>query len=180
MSTSIVVPNPADLDTLVSQMSQALGIIAANPQYYPWSLIPPDGKSFDPVMVIGTPTVGAGETIVARYTMPLGYDGIVIRINNNFLGASFNPGLPSLTWRIRNGTSITQSRFIEDYSNIVVEFGTTQIPRPISGIFLTSGQTLLYTVQNNDGTLPVAPSSQVCCGFSGFRWPQQRELQGQQ
>ena len=156
-------------------------VIFQNPDYYPWrkDCIPPDGKSFDQAQVIGTPTLAAGETIVTQITCPNGYSGIVSGISNNFLGASFNPGLPSLIWRIRNGASIVNSLFVDNYSAITVEFGTTNQPRPIDGIFLSSGQTLLYTVTNNDPGLPVGPGTQIECCFSGRFWPEKRNVRGQ-
>lgn len=168
----------SDLSDLLSRLVQ---LVSANPQYYPWQTIPPDGKSFDQVGVIGTPASGSGipgvpgvETVVVSLLCPLGYDGIVLGISNNFIGASFNPGLPSLTWRIRNGVAITNSQFVDGYNNIVVEYGTTNQPRDTSGIFVSSGQTLLYTVTNNDPGIPIAPVSQVACCFRGFFWPSQR------
>jgi hypothetical protein len=105
---------------------------------------------------------------------PKGYNGIVERISNNFLGPNFNPQLPSITWRIRNGASVANSKFVDNYQNIVVEYGSTAQPRPTSGIFISSGQTLLYTVTNNDPTLPISPDSQIVCCLAGFFWPQQR------
>ena len=152
-------------------------LVSALPTFYPWSIIPPDGKSFDPAATIELPAVGV-ETVVVKYTCPLGYSGLVKGISNNYLGPAFNPGLPSLIWRIRNGSAIASSRFVENYSQIVVEFGQTNFPRPIAGIHISSGQTLLYTVTNNDPALPVG-NSQVTCCFSGLIWPQQRDKQGE-
>ncbi len=106
--------------------------------------------------------------------MPKGYNGFIRRISNNYLGPSFNPGLPSLIGRIRNGPSIANSKFIDEYSRIVVEYGTTNQPREIDGIFISSGQTFLYTVTNQDAALPVG-NSQVTCCFAGSRWPEQRD-----
>lgn len=151
-------------------------------QYFPWSIIQPSGKAFDILKVIQTPVSGVGigyqpgvETVVTTLDCPLGYDGIVLRVSNNFIGASINPGLPSMTWRIRNGISIAQSKFVEGYSHIITEFGTTEYPRETSGIHVTSGQRLIYTVTNNDSTLPTGPASQVACCFAGHFWPAQRD-----
>lgn len=168
-------------DDVVEGIGRLVKLLSFSPQFYPWAVIPPNGKSFDPVGVIGMPASGGGagyspgvETAVLTLVCPKGYNGIVYRISNNFLGPNFNPQLPSITWRIRNGASISNSKFVDNYQSIVVEFGTTNQPRPISGIFISSGQTLIYTVTNNDATLPISPDSQVVCCFSGFFWPQQR------
>lgn len=166
-------------DTLLKQL---VDILSASPIYYPWQIIPPDGKSFDAVNTITLPAAGIGiapapgiETVVTTLVCPLGYNGIVLRISNNFEGPSFNPGLPSLIWRIRNGSSIASSKFVDNYSKIVVEYGTTNAPRDISGIFVSSAQTLLYTVTNQDPAIPIAPATQTTCCFAGFFWPQQRD-----
>lgn len=173
-----------DLDISMLELLQLGRLVATLPNRYPWSIIPPDGVGFDPMVVIPTPAPGAGpgfspgvETVVNTLQVPDGYDGIITHISNNFLGASFNPGLPSLTWRIRVGASIAQSRFVRDYDNIIVEFGETKFPREIAGIFLSSGQTFLYTVTNNDPAIAPGPGTQVACCFSGFYWPQQRSVE---
>lgn len=175
------------LDEVIAQLGYEIRLLSANPTYYPWAIIPPDGKSFDIVATIGMPAAGGGvapspgtETVVLTYKCPLGYNGIVYRISNNFLGPTFNPQLPSIVWRIRNGPSISNSKFVDNYNNIVVEFGSTAFPREISGIFVKSGQTLLYTVQNGDPTLPVSPVTQTTCCLSGFIWPEQRQAQVRQ
>ncbi len=168
-----------DADISAAMLQRLVQLLSASPVYYPWQTIPPDGKAFDAQTVIGTPTVAAGETVVLSLTCKRGYDGIVLRIANNFVGASINIGLPSLIWRIRNGVSINNSKFVDNYSEITTELGTTNFARDISGIFITSGQTLLYTVTNNDAGLPVSPASQVSCCFAGFFWPQQRNMRGQ-
>jgi len=170
-------PTPADL------LEMLIRIISANPTYYPWlrGAIPPDGKSFDLTSTINMPGSGGGagyspgpETLVLQLVCPAGYDGLVTAISNNVFGPSFNPALPSLTWRIRNGASLTNSLFVDNYNNITVEFGSTQQPREIAGIFVSSGQSLLYTTTNNDATYPVGPVTQTTCCFHGLFWPSQR------
>ena len=155
-------------------LAQLVRLLSANPNYYPWSLIPPDGKAFDVVNTIGTPTVAAGETEVTRLRCPDGYDGIVQGLSNNVFGPSFDPGLPSLIWRIRNGVSINASQFVDGYNRIIVEFGSTNFTRDTAGIFVSSGQTLLYTIENEDAGYPVSPATQITCAFRGFFWPAQR------
>jgi hypothetical protein len=170
-------------NTIAHQLHKLVALLSSNPSYYPWQVIPPGGKAFDQAGTIQTPAAGGGvapspgtETVVVSLTCPIGYDGIVKRIGNTFLGASFNPGLPSLVWRIRSGSSLLDPncRFIDNYNAIVVEYGSTQFLRETDGIFLSSGQTLLYTVTNFDPALPAGAASQVSCAFSGYFWPQQR------
>lgn len=166
---------------MLGRLSKLVQLLSASPVYYPWQIIPPDGKAFDYVATIALPVSGGGvapnpgvETVVVSFMCPLGYDGIIKRISNNYLGPSFDPGVPSLIWRIRSGSSIANSKFVDNYSNIVVEYGTTNFPRETDGIFVTSGQTMLYTVTNQDPGLP-AGNSQVTCCFAGLFWPQQRD-----
>ena len=158
-------------------------LISSSPSYYPWrnNTMPSDGKAFDQVNTIGMPNSGGGagfspgpETIVTTLECPAGYDGIVLGISNNVFGPSFNPQLPSLTWRIRNGASLENSLFVDGYNNITVEYGETKFTRDISGILISSGQTLLYTITNNDVTYPISPVTQTTCCFRGFFWPSRR------
>ena len=174
-------PGSGQIPTSTQLIELLIRTLSANPSYYPWSIIPPDGKAFDQVNTIGMPASGGGigfspgvETVVTELVCPIGYDGLVIGISSNVFGPSFDPALPSLTWRIRNGASLTNSLFVDGYSNITVEFGETKFPRPTAGIFVSSGQTLLYTITNNDATYPVSPVTQTTCCFRGLFWPTQR------
>ena len=161
---------------LYHMLQRIEALISANPDYYPWrnGTIPPDGKAFDQAQTINMPTQAAGEQIVTRFTVNPGYDGIVLGISNNVInGNKFNPAAPDLIWRIRNGVAITNSLFVDGYSFITTEFGTTNQPRNTFGIFISSGQTLLYTITNNSPTYPSDGVQTTCC-FQGFQWPSQR------
>lgn len=133
---------------------------------YPWNDFPPDGQSYDYTAVVATPGVGV-ETVVLETPVPVGWDGCVLRIANCYLGpaGSLDYSIPSLTWRIR-----IDQRLAAGYSAITTEFGSTQQPRPISPILVSSGQVLRYYVTNNDAGLPTVGTF-IFANFSGHFWP---------
>lgn len=140
--------------------------------YYPWEVIPPQGKAFDATSTppIVTPTVAAGETTVLVLQCPLGWDGIVKRLSNNYIGGTDPDTTGSLTWRV-----YLDRQLVPNYGNIQVQFGTPAFPRDTDGIFFSSGQTLKWTVTNIDPALPTAGSFCSCC-LAGFWWPRQFQL----
>ena len=120
-------------------------------------------RSFDRFGTVATPAVGASATVLTEI-VPLGYDGVLERISHNVSGSALIQGSGDLIWRIR-----IDGRFLQDYGNMLVEFGSPQWPRPISGIYVKSGQRLEYVVENINFILVV---SYITCCFAGYYWPQ--------
>lgn len=133
---------------------------------FPWNDFPPDGQSYDYSNVVPTPGVGV-ETLVLATAVPVGWDGCVLRIANNYLGPaeSLDYSIPSLTWRIR-----IDQRLVAGYNAITTQFGSTQQPRPISPILVSSGQVLRYYVLNSDASIPTLGTF-IYANFSGHFWP---------
>ncbi len=154
------------------QLTQLMELIANSSEYYPWEVLPPQGRAFDanskPPIV--TPTVAAGETEVLRFIVPLGFDGIIKRLSNTYIGGTNPDTTQSLTWRI-----YLDSQLVPNYSAITTQFGSTQWPRETDGIFIGSGQIVRWTVTNTDAALPTAGTFCTCC-LAGFVWPRDNNL----
>lgn len=155
---------------LANNVRELVRLLSQNPTYYPWIDSPPDAQSFDETNVIPVPTAIGIETDVLVLLVPAGWDGAILGISNVYLGPveSLNYAIPSLVWRIR-----VDQRQINGYNKITTQFGTTEFPRPISPILVNSGQTLRYTVTNNDGALP-AVGNFIYCQFGGRFWPHRK------
>ncbi len=149
------------------QLSDLTSLLASDSTQYPWIVIPPQGKAFDANSTppIVTPTVAAGETEVLRLVVPQGWDGIIKRLSNNYIGGTNPDTTQSLTWRI-----YLDQQLVPNYGNIKTQFGTTSFPRETDGIFIGSGQVVRWTVTNTDVVLPTAGTFCSCC-LAGFWWP---------
>ncbi len=164
-------PAERSLFKLTQQMSELASLLASDSTYYSWLVIPPQGKAFDansdPPIV--TPTVVAGETEVLRLKVPQGWDGIIKRISNTYIGGTNPDTTQSLIWRIYLDTQL-----VPNYGRITTQFGSTQFPRDTDGIFIGSGQTVRWTVTNVDAGLPTAGTYCSCC-LAGFWWPRPQQ-----
>ena len=130
---------------------------------------PPGFKSFDPTGIISTPVINT-ETTVLILPIPIGWDGIILRIANVFIGPGFVDGSGDLTWRIL----VDNLNPVDNYGAILTTIGTYSLggygitPREISGIIVRSGQNIYYTVTNTNAAL--IPGTQVACIFGGYFW----------
>jgi hypothetical protein len=163
-------PAEHSLARLVQLMNDLINEIGTDSTYYPWLVIPPQGKAFDANSTppIVTPTVAAGETEVLRLVVPQGWDGIIKRLSNTYIGGTNPDTTQSLTWRI-----YLDQQLVPNYGNIKTQFGSTQFPRETDGIFISSGQTVRWTVTNTDVALPT-PGTYCSCCLAGFWWPRQQ------
>lgn len=129
----------------------------------PWLYPPPGFRSFDWVRSIATPAVGV-ETTVLGFSVPVGFDGVIRRISNNFTGGGFIQGSGDLIWRIR-----VNNRVVQNFGAILTEFGSISQPREIDGIVVRAGQAVTYSVTCSNAAL--SGGSYVVCCFSGYYWP---------
>lgn len=144
------------LDYFFQQQQNALsqGMISFDlksdydPLRAPW-IVPPSGfLSFDENNAIPVPAIGTTATILS-FQVPDGFDGIIKRISQNYLGGGFSDGSGDLIWRIT-----LDGRPVKNYSNMIVQLGATATPREISGIRIQSGQIVGYTVTHVNNPLP--------------------------
>jgi hypothetical protein len=129
----------------------------------PWIDEPEGSVPFDEQDGVTLPAVGAGFTIVQRFQVPLGYDGVIKYLSNNFLGGGFVDFSGDIVWQI-----LADNRPIRNFNNIRANKGTTGIPRPVSPIRIYSGQVITYVVNH---VANVALAGQVVCSLTGYLYP---------
>jgi hypothetical protein len=133
----------------------------------PW-VTPPDGyQSFDYASAITTPAFGAGDTVIVSFSVPLGMNGIIRRLANDYAGPGFVDGSGDLIWRI-----LIDGRAVQGYSAITVRLGAINQPTVIDGIQVSSGQLVSLVVNNATAALPVA-GTQVTGRLGGYFYPWQ-------
>ena len=127
----------------------------------PWLDEPSGSEPFDAQNNIALPAIGASATVLS-YTVPIGFDGVVKALSNNLTVCGFTEGDGSIIWRL-----FINGRAVRNFSNILVEKGTIQIPRPISPLRLFSGDQISWIVYNISSALVGG----TVCSLSGYIYP---------
>jgi hypothetical protein len=129
----------------------------------PWIDEPEGSVPFDEQGGITLPAIGPGFSTVLSFQVPLGYDGVIKYLSNNFLGGGFVDFSGDIVWQI-----LADNRPIRNFSNIRANKGTTGIPRPVSPIRIYSGQVISYVV-NHFANIGLA--GQVVVSLTGYLYP---------
>lgn len=106
------------------------------------NFIPPSGVSFDFAAYVALPAVAATSTIVS-FTVPDGFNGVIQRLANVYVGTGFVEGSGSLIWQITANQGV-----VRNYENILASLGAVSSPSQISGIFVKEGQLVVLQVNN--------------------------------
>ena len=129
----------------------------------PWIDEPDGSVPFDEQFGIALPAVFGVETVVLSFQVPIGYDGVIKAISNNFLGGGFVDFSGHIQWRI-----LADGKPIRNFSNILANKGTIAAGRIISPIRVYSGQVINYTVNH---LANVGLVGQVVCSLTGYIYP---------
>jgi hypothetical protein len=92
---------------------------------------------------IPLPAVGSGFVVVAQLTVPIGYNGVIKKIENNLTGGGFVNGSGDVVWQI-----LIDDVPIKNYDSILTERGDPNSPAGINSIAIYSGQTISYVVNH--------------------------------
>lgn len=135
---------------------------------YPWVEAPPGTEPFDKQAAIPTPVANGVETIVLQFTVPDGFNGVILGYMNIYTNPSFLEGSGQLIWRIR---ASNQPKW--DYGNIQSTRGSVQEYAVIyGGIVVNSRQPVTYSVIHAVGSpLPPGPGTNILCALKGYWWP---------
>lgn len=140
--------DPVCPDTAADSAGGQLGMLAAllrrliSKLLPPWYYPPANFQPFDKQGVAATPALGASVTILTL-TVPQGYSSAGRRLSVNIIGPGFVQGSGALVWSI----TVDNAPY-KNYSSILTEFGSPQIPRPTDGILANSGQVIRINVLN--------------------------------
>lgn len=114
-------------------------------------------------LAVPGPPGPAAAGVVLTMNVPQGYDGVINAISNNYVAGGFVSGSGDLIWRI-----LADGRAIRNFNNIIVEFGTLQIPRVVDGIRVFSGQAITYTINHPANA---ALGGNTVCTLKGYFYP---------
>ena len=113
----------------------------------PPHLVPPrNWEHLDKFGYVLLPAIGSTATILS-FTVPIGRDGIINAVANNWVGGGWIAGSADVVWRflIDNGPIPGAT----DYHSIVDSLGPQADPTPISGFRIFENQTFTAVVLNN-------------------------------
>ena len=132
----------------------------------PWVRMPPQGKRYSKINSIPLPANDGADHLVTQFLVPLGYDGCIVSVVQNYTGQGFNEGDGTLTWRLR-----LNERYVKDLGNTKVSIGSMVTPYNINSgqIILQSNQLVQYFV--NYAVAGGLNGGRVICALFGWTWP---------
>lgn len=125
--------------------------------------MPPEGREFRFANYITIPNQGAPAAIVVQFKVPQGFNGIINRLANVYVGGGFEEGQGLITWQLFQ--DYQQKIVAPGFDNITASFGTVSNPAIMNGIRIKENQEPTLVVSNaNPG---VVPAGQFIGGLIG-------------
>jgi hypothetical protein len=109
------------------------------------NFMPPEGVEFRPHAYVPLPAIGA-SAIVVQFTVPVGDDGMLNRLANEFVGGGFQQGAGGVTWKlfVDFQTAVPAPNF----QSIVASLGSVNNPTILNGIRVKENQVVTLQVTN--------------------------------
>ena len=130
--------------------------------------IPAGAVPFHITGTIATPATAAGDVLVCSGRVPLGYDGLLTEIFQNYQGSGFQQGSGDIVWRVKRN-----QQWVKSLGNLPYSLGN-----PKNFVPLTEGQIIysgtlfqMYVNVPNLSSMIQVGSSLITCGMNGFYWP---------
>lgn len=126
------------------------------PHLYP----PRNWENIDQLSYAPVPAIGATVTVLT-YIVPIGRNGIINKVANNFVGGGWVAGTADLVWRILIDNAPPPGA--TSYNFIVDSLGSPAQPVGISGFRIFENQTVTVVLFNNPGGVQggVIPAGQL-------------------
>jgi hypothetical protein len=142
----------------------------AQPVELPLRIFPP--VNWENLDLLGYTTLGnQGTTVtIISFVVPIGRNGIVNAISNNFVGGGFQEGQGNLIWRVLvdGGTPPGAN----SYHNILGSLGSPASPTRIAGFRIFENQLLTVVAQN----VQILPAQQIVgARLLGYLYPRELE-----
>lgn len=135
----------------------------------PWVTMPPQGEQFRKIGSIARPAVENTDEVVLQFRIPVGSDGVIVSVVNEWTGLGFAEASGDLNWRLQ-----INRRWVQDYGNIVTTLGSLTTPCQImrGGIRVYSDDLITYYVNLGTGALGrLSATGFVVCCVAGWWYP---------
>lgn len=145
-------------------------LVPAPVEQPPWVTKPSGGQDFiEPNIASVALPVIAAEVTVVTFTVPLGQNGVIKRMANQYVGGGWTEGNAALIWRLEaDGVPI------RNFENIIFTIGTTNTPQDFGdgGIRVFENQVIALIARN----AAIAVAGQLLLGsLAGWYYPIEQE-----
>jgi hypothetical protein len=131
------------------------------------NFMPPGGVEFTPHKYVTIPAQGA-NAVVVQLTVPKGYNGILNRFANEFVGGGFQQGAGLITWDLF--LDITVPVWAPNFNGITASLGSVNNPKILNGIRIKENQ--LVTLRVSNAVAGVVAAGQLIGGLlGGYYYP---------
>jgi|HubBroStandDraft_6_1064221.scaffolds.fasta_scaffold756274_2 hypothetical protein len=113
-----------------------------------WIEPPSQWENVDLLAYALLPAIGATVTILT-YTVPIGRNGVIQKVANNFVGGGWTAGTGDLVWRILVDGAPPPGA--TNYDTILDSLGSPALPTKIAGFRIFENQTITVVLFNNPG-----------------------------
>lgn len=143
----------------------------AQPVELPLRLFPPvNWENLDLLGYANLGEPGADPVTIIGYTVPIGRNGIINQIANNFVGGGFQEGQGNLVWRllVDGGTPPGAN----SYHEILGSLGSPAAPTRIAGFRIFENQVITFVAQN----IEIMQADQIVgARLLGYLYPRELE-----
>lgn len=143
---------------------------AAQPVELPLRLFPPvDWENLDQLNYVDLGAIGDTVTIL-EFTVPIGRNGIIKKVANNFVGGGFQEGQGNIIWRILVDGAPPPGA--TSYNTILGSLGSPASPTEIAGFRIFENQVVSVVAEN----VAIAVAGQlVGARLVGYLYPRESE-----
>lgn len=126
--------------------------------------MPAAGQEFRHASGVVIPAKGA-VVVVVQFKVPQGYNGMINRLANEFVGNGFTDFQGLLTWKLFLDYQTGGGIVAPNFDNITASLGLVNNPAVLNGIFIKENQLVTLEVQNS--AAGIAPNAQIIGGLIG-------------
>ena len=134
-----------------------------------WLYPPAQWENVDQLNYVALPAIGADATII-QFQVPMGRNGVIQKIANNFVGGGWTEGSGQMVWRIEVDGATPPGA--NSYQRILASLGSPANPVGISGFRIFENQVVRLIVNN----VSIAVAGQLVGGrLVGYLYPREYE-----
>jgi hypothetical protein len=174
-------PAPSGISTFEAPVSDAVAPPVENStqveitQFPVWLYPPSQWENIDLIAYALLPAIGA-TVIILQFQVPLGRNGVIKAIANNFVGGGWVEGTGDVIWKLLvDGASPPNAN---SYGSIPASLGSPANPVPIPGFRIWENQVITFVGLNNpagpDGGVVVA-GQRLGARIVGYLYPRDSE-----
>lgn len=135
-----------------------------------WIYPPINWENLDQIAYAALPAPGAGDATILSFQVPLGRNGIINKIANNFVGGGWTEGSGAVLWRILVDGAPPPGA--NSYDAIAASLGSPAQPVAIAGFRIFENQVVSVVVNN----VSVVLAAQVVgARLVGYLYPRELE-----